>query len=110
MENDFLVGVQPHVAVDGDYIRVAVILKEEGLWVSRGSSTREMAQLHSLTNCGFVPGEGWQRTGDKDGGEGGGHRGWGCRGWLEDKAGIVLIYLMLQLKLCVTGCIPGTEL
>lgn len=30
MEIDFLVGGQPHVAVDGDYIRVAVILKEKG--------------------------------------------------------------------------------
>lgn len=32
METDFLVGGQPHVAVNGDYIRVAVVLKEkEGL-------------------------------------------------------------------------------
>lgn len=30
MEIDFLVGGQPHVAVDGDYVRVAVILKEKG--------------------------------------------------------------------------------
>lgn len=58
MEIDFLVGVQPHVAVDGDYIRVAVILKEEGLWVSMGLATREMAQPPSLTKWGFVPGEG----------------------------------------------------
>lgn len=29
MEIDFLVGGQPHVAVDGDYVRVAVILKEK---------------------------------------------------------------------------------
>ena len=58
MEIDFLVGGQPHVAVDGVYIRVAVILKEEGLWVSRGLATREMAQLPSLTKWGFAPGEG----------------------------------------------------
>lgn len=29
MEIDFLVGGQPHVAADGDYIRVAVILKKK---------------------------------------------------------------------------------
>ena len=35
-----------------------MILKEEGLWVSRGLATREMAQLLSLTKWGFAPGEG----------------------------------------------------
>lgn len=48
MEIDFLVGGQPHVAVDGDDIRGAVILKEEvGLRVSDqalGEQGRQLAQ------------------------------------------------------------------
>lgn len=73
METDFLVGGQPHVAVDGDDVRVAVILKEVSLRVTRGLATREMAQLPSLTKWGFAPGEG----GAEDGRQG---RRWGTHG------------------------------
>ena len=31
-----------------------------------------------------------------------------ARGWLEDK--VKTVYPMLHLKLCITGCISGTEL
>lgn len=110
MEIDFLVGGQPHVAVDGDYIRVAVILKEKGLWVSRALAPREMAQLPVFTKWGFAPGEGGRGQGTRKEVRGRGHRGWGCRGWLENEVRVVLIYPTLHLKLCIVGCIPGTEL
>lgn len=73
METDFLVGGQPHIAVDGNYISVAVILKEKvGLRVSRGLATREMAQLPSLTKWGFVPEVGGAEDKEE-------RRGWGWR-------------------------------
>lgn len=50
MEIDFLVGSQPHVAVDGDYVRVAVILKEKvGLQDERPGSGEQGGRSLTMT-------------------------------------------------------------
>lgn len=117
------------MAVDGDHIRVAVILREKvggvgeqpGSWEqgrqkpSSGLRTRAgglghqgdgsaalLAQVE-FCSCGRRdrgPGTRTEvRVGDTWTGA--------ARGWLGDKVGMA--YLTLHLKLCIIGCISGTD-
>lgn len=93
MEIDLLVGGEPHIAVDGDNVGVAVILKEEaGLGVSHQApgvqgawATREMAELHALPKfCSWGGGRG-RGQGSRRGGGWGDTRAAAARRWLEGK-------------------------